>query len=414
MKQLTGSCIIGQSGGPTAVINASAQGVIQTALKADCITRVLGAAHGIKGVLEDKLYDMGQEDSAELELLKFTPSSALGSCRYKLAAPDVDDADYRRILEVFKKYDVRYFFYNGGNDSMDTCNKISKYMQKVGYECRIMGVPKTIDNDLNGTDHCPGFASAAKYIATSCAEVWQDAHVYDTGMVTIIEIMGRHAGWLAGSAALASLTGCGPDLVYLPETDFDMERFLADVKAVYDQNGNCLVAVSEGIHYSDGTFVSEAKTSATDGFGHAQLGGLASHLASAVKEAFGVKVRGIELSLLQRCGAHLDSETDAEEALLAGSAAVQAAVDGFTDKMVAFRCTRGEEGYRCETVLEPLDIVANFEKKVPREWINEAGNGVNQQFIDYVLPLIQGDAKAPRVNGLPRFARLKKVLTTEL
>ena len=414
MKQLTGACIIGQSGGPTAVINASAQGVIQTALKADCITRVLGAAHGIKGVLEDKLYDMGQEDSGELDLLKFTPSSALGSCRYKLADPDVDDADYQRILEVFKKYDVRYFFYNGGNDSMDTCNKISKYMQKVGYECRIMGVPKTIDNDLNGTDHCPGFASAAKYIATSCAEVWQDAHVYDTGMVTIIEIMGRHAGWLAGSAALASLTGCGPDLVYLPETDFDMERFLADVKSVYDQNGNCLVAVSEGIHYADGTFVSEAKTSATDGFGHAQLGGLASHLASAVKEAFGVKVRGIELSLLQRCGAHLDSETDAEEALLAGSAAVQAAVEGFTDKMVAFRCTRGEDGYRCETILEPLDIVANFEKKVPREWINEAGNGVNQQFIDYVLPLIQGDAKAPRVNGLPRFARLKKVLTTQL
>ena len=414
MKQLTGACIIGQSGGPTAVINASALGVIRTALDTDCITRVLGAAHGIKGVLEDKLYDMGQEDSAELELLKFTPSSALGSCRYKLADPDVDDADYRRILEIFKKYDVRYFFYNGGNDSMDTCNKISKYMQKVGYECRIMGVPKTIDNDLNGTDHCPGFASAAKYIATSCAEVWQDAHVYDTGMVTIIEIMGRHAGWLAGSAALASLTGCGPDLVYLPETDFDMERFLADVKAVYDQSGNCLVAVSEGIHYADGTFVSEAKTSATDGFGHAQLGGLASHLASAVKEAFGVKVRGIELSLLQRCGAHLDSETDAEEALLAGSAAVQAAVEGFTDKMVAFRCTRGEDGYRCETILEPLDIVANFEKKVPREWINEAGNGVNQQFIDYVLPLIQGDAKAPRVNGLPRFARLKKVLTTQL
>ncbi len=414
MEKLTGACIIGQSGGPTAVINASAQGVIQTALKADCITRVLGAAHGIKGVLEDKLYDMAQEDPAELDLLKFTPSSALGSCRYKLADPDKDDTDYKRILEIFKKYNVRYFFYNGGNDSMDTCNKISKYMQKVGYECRIMGVPKTIDNDLNGTDHCPGFASAAKYIATSCAEVWQDAHVYDTGMVTIIEIMGRHAGWLAGSAALASLTGCGPDLVYLPETDFDMERFLADVKAVYDQSGNCLVAVSEGIHYADGTFVSEAKTSATDGFGHAQLGGLASHLASAVKEAFGVKVRGIELSLLQRCGAHLDSETDAEEALLAGSAAVQAAVEGFTDKMVAFRCTRGEDGYRCETILEPLDIVANFEKKVPREWINEAGNGVNQQFIDYVLPLIQGDAKAPRVNGLPRFARLKKVLTTQL
>ena len=413
MNQLTGACIIGQSGGPTAVINASAQGVIQTALKTPCITQVLGAAHGIKGVLEDKLYDMAQEDPAELDLMKYTPSSALGSCRYKLADPDVDDTDYQRILEIFKKYNVRYFFYNGGNDSMDTCNKISKYMQKVGYECRIMVVPKTIDNDLNGTDHCPGFASAAKYIATSCAEVWQDAHVYDTGMVTIIEIMGRHAGWLAGSAALASLTGCGPDLVYLPETDFDMDRFLSDVKAVYDKTGKCMVAVSEGIHYADGTFVSEAKTSATDGFGHAQLGGLASMLAETVKQKLGAKVRGIELSLLQRCGSHLASKTDVEEAYLAGQAAVEAAAEGFTDKMVAFQCTR-DGSYACKTVLEPLDIVANFEKKVPRAWINEAGNGVTQEFIDYVLPLIQGETDAPKENALPRFARLKKVLTTSL
>ena len=413
MKQLTGACIIGQSGGPTAVINASAQGVIQTALKADCITRVLGAAHGIKGVLDDKLYDMSQEDPAELDLLQYTPSSALGSCRYKLADPDVDDTDYKRILEIFKKYDVRYFFYNGGNDSMDTCNKISKYMQKVGYECRIMGVPKTIDNDLNGTDHCPGFASAAKYIATSCAEVWQDARVYDTGMIAIIEIMGRHAGWLAGSAALANLTGCGPDLVYLPEVDFDMDQFLADVKRVYEENGNCMVAVSEGIHYADGTFVSEAKTSATDGFGHAQLGGLAALLADKVKQATGAKVRGIELSLLQRCGAHLASKTDVQEAWQAGSAAVNAAVEGITDKMVAFKCTR-EGGYKCETSLEPLDIVANFEKKVPREWINEAGNNVTQEFLDYALPLIQGETDAPKENGLPRFARLKKVLTTSM
>ena len=413
MNQLTGACIIGQSGGPTAVINASAQGVIQTALKTPCITQVLGAAHGIKGVLEDKLYDMAQEDPAELDLMKYTPSSALGSCRYKLADPDVDDTDYQRILEIFKKYNVRYFFYNGGNDSMDTCNKISKYMQKVGYECRIMGVPKTIDNDLNGTDHCPGFASAAKYIATSCAEVWQDAHVYDTGMVTIIEIMGRHAGWLAGSAALASLTGCGPDLVYLPETDFDMDRFLSDVKAVYDKTGKCMVAVSEGIHYADGTFVSEAKTSATDGFGHAQLGGLASMLAETVKQKLGAKVRGIELSLLQRCGSHLASQTDVEEAYLAGQAAVEAAAEGFTDKMVAFQCTR-DGSYACKTVLEPLNIVANFEKKVPRAWINEAGNGVTQEFIDYVLPLIQGETDAPKENALPRFARLKKVLTTSL
>ena len=410
MSELKGACIIGQSGGPTAVINASAQGVIETALNTGCITQVLGAAHGIKGVLADQLYDMGKEELPELALLKYTPSSALGSCRYKLADPDVDDTDYKRILEAFKKHDVRYFFYNGGNDSMDTCNKISKYMQKAGYECRIMGVPKTIDNDLNGTDHCPGYASAAKYIATSCMEVWQDAHVYDTGMVTIIEIMGRHAGWLAGAAGLATWAGFGPDLVYLPETDFDMDRFIADIKAVYDKTGKCMVAVSEGIHYADGTFVSEAKTSATDGFGHAQLGGLAVSLAETVKQRLGVnKVRGIELSLLQRCAAHCASKTDIDEAYLAGRAAVDAAVSGVTDKMVAFKCSR-DGGYHCEIALEPLDVVANFEKKVPREWINETGNGVNQAFIDYTLPLIQGDANPPQEFSLPRFAKLKKIL----
>ncbi len=410
MSELRGACIIGQSGGPTAVINASAQGVIETALKTNSITKVLGAAHGIKGILAGQLYDMGQEDPAELALMQYTPSSALGSCRYKLADPDVDDTDYKRILEVFQQHDVRYFFYNGGNDSMDTCNKISKYMQKVGYECRIMGVPKTIDNDLNGTDHCPGFPSAAKYIATSCAEVWQDAHVYDTGMVTIIEIMGRHAGWLAGSAALASLTGCGPDLIYLPETDFDMDAFLADVTAVYEKVGKCMVAVSEGIHYADGTFVSEAKASETDGFGHAQLGGLAVRLAEAVKAKTGAKVRGIELSLLQRCGAHLASQTDIQEAYLAGQAAVEHAVAGATDKMVAFDCSRVQGSYTCMAVLQPLDIVANFEKKVPRTWINAAGNGVEQPFIDYVLPLIQGEPQLPKEHSLPRFAKLKKVL----
>ena len=409
MSELRGACIIGQSGGPTAVINASALGVIRTALDTECITRVLGAAHGIKGVLDDRLYDMDQEDAAELELLKYTPSSALGSCRYKLADPDKDDTDYKRILEIFRKYDVRYFFYNGGNDSMDTCNKISKYMQKAGYECRIMGVPKTIDNDLNGTDHCPGFGSAAKFIATTCMEVHRDAHVYDTGMVTIIEIMGRHAGWLAGSAALATWAGYGPDLIYLPETDFDLTDFLDDVHRVYDKTGKCMVAVSEGIHRADGTFISEAKTSATDGFGHAQLGGLAAMLADAVKLETGAKVRGIELSLLQRCGSHTASKTDIDEAFLAGKAAVEAAVSGITDKMVAFRCTR-EGGYTCQTSLEPLEIVANAEKKVPREWINAVGNGVEQPFIDYVLPLIQGEPDAPRNNSLPRFAKLKKVL----
>lgn len=413
MSELRGACIIGQSGGPTAVINASALGVIRTALDADCITRVLGAAYGIKGVLEDRLYDMGEEDPAELELLKYTPSSALGSCRYKLADPAVDDTDYKRILEIFQKYDVRYFFYNGGNDSMDTCNKISKYMQEVGYECRIIGVPKTIDNDLNGTDHCPGFASAAKYIATSCAEVWQDAHVYDTGVVTVIEIMGRHAGWLAGSAALASISGCGPDLIYLPETNFDMSTFLTDVEGIYRDTGKCMVAVSEGIHYADGTFVSEVKTSATDGFGHAQLSGLAVMLADIIKKETGAKVRGIEPSLFQRCGSHVASKTDIDEAYLAGKAAVEAAVSGVTDQMVAFRCSR-ENGYQCETVLQPLDIVANVEKKVPRNWINAAGNGMEKAFIDYVLPLVQGEPEIPRELSLPRFVKLKKVLADNI
>ena len=410
MSQLKGACIIGQSGGPTSVINASAYGVIRTALDNPDITAVYGAAHGIKGVLNDQLYDMGQEDAKELELLLNTPSSELGSCRYKIADPDVDDTDYKRILEIFKKYDVRYFFYNGGNDSMETCNKISKYMQKVDYECRIMGVPKTIDNDLFGTDHCPGFASAAKYIATSCVEVYKDARVYDTGMVTIIEIMGRHAGWLAASAALAGVVGCAPDLVYLPEVDFDMEQFLKDVTEIYNREGNCIVAVSEGIHYADGSFVSEAKTSATDGFGHAQLGGLAALLANIVKEKTGAKVRGIELSLLQRCGAHLASQRDIEESFLAGKTAVEAAVSGETDKMVGFECTRENGQYTCKTKLFDLSSVANFEKKVPLEWINEAGNGVTQGFIDYALPLIQGENHRVLENGLPRFAKLKKVL----
>ena len=410
MKELKGACIVGQSGGPTSVINASAYGVIRTALDSGCITKVYGAAHGIKGVLDDVLYDMGQEDAKELEYLLYTPSSALGSCRYKLKDSAEDDSDYKRILEIFKKYDVRYFFYNGGNDSMDTCNKISKYMQKVGYECRVMGVPKTIDNDLFGTDHCPGYASAAKYIATSCMEVYQDARVYDTGMICIIEIMGRHAGWLTAAAALATKYGAGPDLIYLPETDFDMDTFLADVERVYKEKGNCMVAVSEGIHYADGTFVSEAKTSATDGFGHAQLGGLAAHLASVVKEKTGAKVRGIELSLLQRCGAHLASETDIEESVMSGKAAVENAVAGITDKMVGFQCTRDNGKYVCKTELLNLTDVANTEKKVPLEWINKEHNGVEQPFIDYVLPLIQGEPKLPKEDSLPRFAKLKKVL----
>ena len=412
-EKLTGACIFGQSGGPTAVINASAYGVIKAALESPNVTRVLGAANGIVGVLNDRLYDMGEEDAYELSLLLHTPSSELGSCRYKIKDPDVDDTDYKRILEIFKKYDVRYFFYNGGNDSMDTCNKISRYMEKVGYDCRVMGVPKTIDNDLFGTDHCPGFASAAKYIATSCMEVSKDAKVYDSGMITIVEIMGRHAGWLAASAAVATYCGAGPDLIYLPEVDFSMDKFLADVKAVYERTGKVLVAVSEGIHYADGTFVSEAKTSATDGFGHAQLGGLAAMLAEIVKKETGVKVRGIELSLLQRCGAHLASQTDVDEAYLAGKTAFESAEAGETGKMVAFKREMVNGKYTCKMELLPLTAVANYEKKIPLEWINAEQNFVTDEFIDYIMPLLQGEPDIPRENSMPRYARLKKVLTTK-
>ena len=410
MNVLKGACIIGQSGGPTSVINASAYGVIDTALKSGVITRVLGAEHGIKGVLNDRLFDMGQEDPEELRLLKYTPSSALGSCRYKLADPAVDDTDFKRILEIFKKYDVRYFFYNGGNDSMDTCNKINQYMQSVGYECRVMGVPKTIDNDLYGTDHCPGYASAAKYIATSIMEVYLDSHVYDTGMIVIMEIMGRHAGWLAAASALAGEYGAGPDLIYLPETDFDMPKFIEDVKRVYAEKGNCLVAVSEGIHYADGGFVSDAKVEKTDGFGHAQMGGLAAILAEVIKEETGAKVRGIELNLLQRCGAHLASETDIEESFMAGKAAVENAIAGINGRMIAFERGIQNGHYACKTKLVPLMEVANVEKKIPREWINEDGTGVTHRFIEYALPLIQGEPDLPKPDSLPRFAKLKKVL----
>ena len=409
-EKLVGSCIFGQSGGPTSVINASAYGVIKTALEAEEITKVYGASHGIVGVLNDELFVMDEEDPEELRYLLHTPSSELGSCRYKMKDPEVDDTDYKRILEVFKKYNVRYFFYNGGNDSMDTCNKISRYMKSVGYECRVMGVPKTIDNDLYGTDHCPGFASAAKYIATSCMEINKDARVYDNKMIVIVEIMGRHAGWLAASAALATAYGSGPDLIYLPECDFDMDRFLADVDELYRKNGKVFVAVSEGIHYADGSFVSEAKTSATDGFGHAQLGGLAAMLAEIVKNHTGAKVRGIEFSLLQRCGAHIASATDVDEAFNAGKVAVEKAVAGETGYMVAFERQMVDGKYSCAYRLLPLESVANYEKKVPMEWINDAHNGLKEEFISYVLPLIQGEANVPKVDSLPRYAKLKKVL----
>ena len=410
MKNLVGACMFAQSGGPTSVINASAAGVFIEALGQKNITAVYGAANGIKGVLEENFYDISKEDMKELELLKYTPSSALGSVRYKLKDASVDDTDYKRIVEVFKKYNVRYFFYNGGNDSMDTCNKISKYMQKSGWDCNVIGVPKTIDNDLYGTDHCPGYASAAKYIATTIMEVNLDAKVYDTPMVCVIECMGRNAGWLTAAAALAGVKGLGADLIYLPEVPFDVDKFVEDVKEVCaKKNNKCIAVVSEGIHDKDGKLVCELVGSvARDSFGHAQLGGVAATLANLIKEKTGFKTRGIELSLMQRCGAHLASKVDVEETFNAGREAVKAAVNGETDKMVCYARKEGDK-YECEYKLLPLELAANTEKTVPLEWITNDGTYISDEYVKYALPLIQGDAKAPLEDGLPRFAHLKKV-----
>lgn len=407
MSTLKGACIIGQSGGPTSVINASAYGCIKTALENENITKVYGALNGIKGVLNDNLIDMGMEDPAELEHMKYTPSSALGSCRYKLKDAEVDDTDYHRILEIFKKYNVRYFFYNGGNDSMDTCNKISKFMMQHNYECRVMGIPKTIDNDLAGTDHCPGYPSAAKYIATSLMEIYHDARVYDTGMITVVEIMGRNAGWLTAAAALASYKGCGPDLIYLPEVSFNLKDFIEKVKDIYAKNGQCIVAVSEGIHNRMGRLISD--TGKLDSFGHPQLGGLATLLAKKLEKATGAKVRAIELSLLQRCAAHCASQTDIDESFAAGKAAVDYATAGVTDKMVGFKRKKTKNGYKCEIELFDLSVVANAEKKVPKSWMNETKDGLNEKFIAYALPLIQGETQLTKEDSLPRFVHLKKV-----
>lgn len=414
MKKLKGACLFGQSGGPTSVINASASGVFLEALQQELITDIYGAEHGIRGILEERFFDIRKEDVKELEYLKNTPSSALGSVRYKMKPVNVDDSDYKKILEIFKKYNIRYFFYNGGNDSMDTCNKISKYLQLADYECRIIGIPKTIDNDLYGTDHCPGYGSAARYVATTVMELYKDIHVYDTGLITIVEVMGRNAGWLTAASSLASLKGLGPDLIYLPEVPFDVDKFVSDVKKVAkEKNNKVFVVLSEGIQDLEGKYVSEYLVSLNkDSFGHAQLGGVATVLAGILTDNLNIKVRPIEFSLLQRCAAHLASGRDVEEAFLTGKKAVEFAIAGETDKMVAFERLPGKD-YKLKLKLLDIRYAANTEKKIPIEWINEQGTGLNEKFVEYALPLIQGDINYPLEDNLPRFAKLKKVLITK-
>ncbi len=393
-----------QSGGPTAVINASIAGGVLQALKEENVTGVLCANHGVKGVLSEDFFDMEKEETSELLALKSTPASAFGSVRYKLKDEKEDDTDYKRILEVFKKYDVRYFFYNGGNDSMDTCAKISAYMKKSGYDVNVIGIPKTIDNDLAGTDHCPGYGSAAKYIATTITEINRDAEIYESPLVIIVEIMGRNAGWLTAAAELASLTGYGADLIYLPEIPFSVDKFKADVAYILKKRGKCVVAVSEGIRYENGGYVGEDKTAA-DVFGHSALGGVCGYLKSVVKST-GVKCKAIELNILQRCAAHIASETDVNEAFEVGRQAVIKAVAGETDEMVSIKRKKGAK-YEVLFDAEPLEKAANAEKKIPLSWIKQSGTGLTEEFIDYALPLISGENERRIKDGLPSYAKLK-------
>ena len=406
MKPLIGNAVIGQSGGPTAAINATLAGVIRGAFAAPEIRTVYGAVNGIEGVLARRFLNLNERiDEEGLSLLAHTPAAALGSCRKKL--PKDFEGENRKVYEdliaIFKEFDIRYFFYIGGNDSMDTVAKLSRFTEEVGYEMRVMGVPKTIDNDLAGTDHTPGFGSAAKYIATTMQEVLRDTAVYTVKAVTIVEIMGRDAGWLTTAAALPALcTNVAPDLVYLPEVPFDFDAFYTDIEAAFEKHPNVVIAVSEGIRTADGHYVGEgAQSGVKDVFGHQYLAGTGKALELAVKETFRCKVRSIELNLPQRCASHLASETDLSESVSIGKAAAQAAVAGETGKMMIFR-RLSDAPYR--VAIESADIagIANAVRTVPRDYINERGNGVTPACLRYLAPLIVGEPGLVFEGGLPK------------
>ena len=402
--------LVGQSGGPTAVINSSLAGVYETA-KACGAPHVYGMEYGIQGVLEGKIVDLDTvlPDPMDIEQLKRTPSSFLGSCRHKLPDPSVDDRPYRKLFDLFAQYDIGAVLYIGGNDSMDTIAKLSAYGQKLGSDVRFIGVPKTIDNDLMMTDHTPGYGSAAKYIATILKEVICDSSVYDMHSVTVAEIMGRHTGWLAAAASLAAGPDCaGPDLILLPERAFDEEAFLAKVDELARERHNVIIAVSEGVKNAEGVFLCDLVSTAgqLDAFGHkAILSGTSRYLAELIRVRLGCKTRAIEFSTLQRCASHLASRTDVTEAYQVGGAAVEAAVRGETGKMCAI--TRlSDQPYRVRTEMVDVASVANLEKKVPDEWIAEDGMHVNEQFAHYARPLIQAELTPIYINGVPRHIHL--------
>ncbi len=402
---MTGNVIVGQSGGPTAVINSSLAGVFKTAKDLGA-EKIYGMRYGIQGFLEKNIIDMSEKirSDMDLELLKRTPSSFLGSCRYKL--PDIcDDRElYNRIFEILNEYGITAFFYIGGNDSMDTIKKLSDYAILMNSPIRFIGVPKTIDNDLAVTDHTPGFGSAAKYIASATKELIRDGLVYDVKNVTIIEIMGRNAGWLTGAAALAHCEDCeGVDLLYLPELPFDVDTFLEKIKEIQKVKKSVVVAVSEGIKTADGRYVFEhgQHTEYVDSFGHKQLSGTAKYLSALVSEKIGCKSRAIELSTLQRCAGHLTSRVDITEAYQVGGYAVKSAFEGETGKMVILKRV-SEDPYICTTDLYDVHKIANIEKKVPVEWIKPDGSGVSDKLVNYIRPLIQAELTPIMITGQPR------------
>nr|WP_077611475.1 6-phosphofructokinase [Clostridium sp. Marseille-P2415] len=405
MKEIRGNVIVGQSGGPTAVINSSLVGVYKTARDRGAKT-VYGMLHGIQGLLEERVVDLSEHirNDLDIELLKRTPSSYLGSCRYKLPEICEDQEIYKKIFRILDEMEVEFFFYIGGNDSMDTIKKLSDYSILNGSRIRFMGVPKTIDNDLAATDHTPGYGSAAKYIGSITKEVIRDGLVYDQQNVTLLEIMGRNAGWLTGAAALARCEDCeGPDLIFLPEIPFDVNDFMKKIAELHKRKKSVVAAISEGVKVADGRYVCELTDNVdyVDAFGHRQLTGAARFLAEKISREVGCKTRAIEFNSLQRCASHIVSRVDITEAFQVGGAAVKAAFEGETGKMVILKRI-SDDPYICVTDIYDVHKVANIEKKVPGEWINETGDYVMEEFVNYIRPLIQAELTPIMADGLPR------------
>ena len=398
--------LVGQSGGPTAVINGSLYGVVSEGLANPEIDNVIGMVNGIEGFLADHTIDMAPlKENGELERIRTTPGSYLGSCRYKLPE-NLSDPVYPELFQKFTEKEISYFFYIGGNDSMDTVSKLSRYAATVGSDIRIIGVPKTIDNDLVLTDHTPGYGSAAKYVASTVREIAIDASVYDNKpSVTIVEIMGRHAGWLTAASVLArKFEGDNPVLIYLPEVAFSPDTFIEKVKEKLTKTSNLVVCISEGINDGNGTFVCElASDVGTDTFGHKMLTGSGKYLENLVKEKLGIKVRSVELNVCQRCSSSCLSATDLDEAAASGRFSVSAALDGETGKMINF-IRKSDDPYILEFGTADVNEICNKEKAVPEEWITKDGSDIGDEFIAYARPLIQGSVEVPMKDGLPYFA----------